>query len=161
MAARDLILVGAIIMIFGIGYLGSYYTVNTIYDKVLEVPSVNQSNATVTVMRASQDLTARMDYVIFGVFIGLVLGVIVLSWFVGAHPVFMFVYFLVWVVSIVFATIYNYVWDEFASAAIFSSSVGAFPITNHIMQNIPLYMGVIGFISIIVIFAKPRFENEW
>jgi len=68
---------------------------------------------------------------------------------------FMFVYFIVVVFSVFTSTILSNVWELMTGASVFGVTLGSFPLSNHLMLLLPYYIGVVGFIGIVVMFAKP------
>jgi hypothetical protein len=155
MASEDIILAGVIIFIFAIGFFVVYSVSGTVTTKMLGMTQINQSAAAVSALQGSQRVSNQMDYVVFGVFIALVLGVIITGWFVGGNPIFMGIYFLVSVIAVVLSTVLANTWETVSQASIFGSTITHFPITNNIMLNLPLYIGIIGFVGLVVMFAKP------
>lgn len=160
MAARDVILMGVIIFALGIGFFVFHYAFNTTVDQLVATSAINSSNATVTSLQGAQALTARLDYVIFGVFIGFILGIIITGWFVGGNPVYMFIYFLVVTLAVIVATVLSNVWEEVTSMVVFGTTIGEFPITNNLITNAPLYLAVVGILGMIVMFGKPFIQRE-
>ncbi len=65
------------------------------------------------------------------------------------------IYFLVMVIGVVLASVMSNVWETTSQASIFGSTITHFPITNNLMLYLPLYIGIIGFLGLIVMFAKP------
>jgi len=102
-----------------------------------------------------QNHVNKFDMVIFMVFMGLILGMIITSWFVAGHPMFMFIYFIVIVIGAIISMGLSNAWGSVSEASIFGSTISQFPITNHIMGLLPMYVVVIGFIGITIMFAKP------
>jgi len=160
MAAKDVILIGVIVFMFAISFFIVYSISNTVITTMLGISAINESEAAVEALQGSQAVTGRMDYVVFGVFIGLVLALIISGWFIAGNPIFMVIYFLVVVMGVVLSTVMSNVWETVSQASIFGTTVTAFPITNNLMMNLPLYLAVIGFLGIIVMFAKPYFSPQ-
>lgn len=155
MASEDVILAGVIIFIFAIGFFVVYNVTNTVTTKMIGMSQINESAAAVTALQGSQKVTNMMDYVVFGVFIALVLGIIITGWFIGGNPIFMGIYFLVMVIGVVLASVMSNVWETTSQSSIFGTTITHFPITNNLMLNLPLYIGIIGFLGLVVMFAKP------
>ena len=94
-STNDVILIGVLIFGFAIGFFTIYYISTTVTTQMLAIPTINQSSATVEVLQAQSKVTSKMDYIIFGVFIGLILALMISGWFVGGNPLFMAIYFLI------------------------------------------------------------------
>ena len=154
-SAKDIIFIAVILFTFAIGFFIVHYAANTMVTEMLAYEEINESEATVEAMGGVASVTARLDYVIFGVFMALILALIVAGYFVGGVPLFMFIYFIVIVLTVVISAVLSNVWETITTTTALSGSLSAFPITNHLMLNLPLYMSIIGFIGLIAMFAKP------
>ena len=159
MAAQDVVLVGVIIFALSLAFFASHFVVNTMYDSLLNNTVMNSSESVREVLQAGKASTNQMDYVIFGVFIALVLGIIISGWFIGGNTLFSVLYFFVWVIATFLSAIFSNTWQSISAASIFGSTVAAFPITNNIMTSLPIYVVVVGFLGIIAMFAKPYFQG--
>ena len=157
MAARDLVVIAMTLFGLGLAFFILHY-VGTIYtETMIAEPQINQTEQVVEAYDGLNKTLSRLDYLMLGVFIGLTLAYIITGWFIGGNPIFMFIYFLVTVVTTVVATIIANVWVDMTGAAEFGTTIAAFPITNHLLSNLPYYVAVLGFIGIVVMFAKPYF----
>ena len=96
----------------------------------------------------------------FGFFIALVLGLLITSWLIGANPLFMFVYFIIVTIGTLVSTILSNVWESITTDANLVGTLGVFPLTNHLLTNLPLYVAVVGVIGIIIMYAKPYMVGE-
>jgi hypothetical protein len=89
------------------------------------------------------------------IMIGLALSVVVSSWFIQAHPVFLIFYFLILVIGVIVSMGLSNAWDTFSTNPTLSSSLSAFPITNNILSYLPHYVAAMGMLAMVVLFAKP------
>lgn len=159
-STNDVILIGVLIFTFGMAFMAVYFISSTVTTQMLSIPAINQSEATVEVLQAQSKVTSRMDYIIFGLFIGLVLGMLISGWFVGGNPIFMAIYFIVGVIGVAAGAVLANVWESFSQSAIFGSTVSNFPLTNTILLNLPLYTAILVFLGMVVMFAKPFLTGE-
>ena len=155
-SVRDIILIGVVITILGFAFFSTHKIFNDAYTKLIGIEAFNQSQEAVDAVQGSLDITNRMDYVIFGVFIAMTLAIIISGWFIAGNPVFSFIYFLLVVIGVVVGSILANTWETATQKAVFGTTITHFPITNNIMLNLPIYIAVIGFIGMIVVFAKPQ-----
>jgi len=160
MSAADVLMIGVLIFAFGLGFFVVNYMMDNVVDDMVGMSQINSSNATVTALESVKDTAARMDYVVFGLFIGLVLGLIVTSWFIGGNPMFMFIYFIVWVIAVVITTVLANTWETVTDMVIFGTTITDFPLTNNLMLYLPIYIAVVGFIGFVIMFAKPYMQGE-
>lgn len=154
-SAVDVILIGALLFAFGLGFFFLHYTVNQVITQIVANPVVSSSPAAVAGFQASQTVAARLDYFVLAILIGLILGVIVTSWYIEAHPVFVAFYFIILVVGVVVGAGLSNAWETFSTKAAFSGSLLAFPITNNVLTYLPYYVAAIGVLAMVVLFAKP------
>lgn len=150
---HDIFFVIVFLFIFAIGFVVAYYTYDTVVDNMQDNPIINASSPTMEVLESGRYVSDKLDYMLFVIFIGLLLGMIISGWFVGAVPLFAFIYFLFIVVSVVLAMVFSYVWDQIG-IGVLSSATSQFTIMNHIFNHFGLYIGMTGFIGLIVMFAK-------
>lgn len=160
MAVRDIMLIAALIFSFAIGFFIIHFVMGVTVEQMVANPVINESENAVTAISGITVVTGRLDYIVFGLFIGLILGLIVTGWFIGGNPIFMFAYFIVVVITVVCSTILSNVWEEVTQSSIFGVTVASFPISNNLLLNLPLYMSVIGIIGMVVMFAKPYIEGQ-
>jgi hypothetical protein len=93
------------------------------------------------------------------VFIALSLALLITGWFVGGNPLFMFVYFIVVVLATVAAGVLAWFWEQFSQASVLAASLASFPITDHLVSNLHIYIAVLGVVGMVVMFAKPSFSE--
>jgi hypothetical protein len=139
----------------GIGFLVLNYAMNTMTNSIIAVPAVNASSHAVDAFQTVKVTVDKLDYMIFMAFIGLALALIITGWFIGSHPMFMIIYFIANVVIVAVSALLANIWETVATSTTFTLTAGKFPITNELLTHLPIYMAVIGFIGIIVMFAKP------
>ena len=136
------------------------YTYSSVVDKIKLNPKINSSQVTINAFEDTKNLTSRYDYVSVAILLGFTLGIIISGWLVGGHPIFSVMYFIFLIVIVIASNIFAYVWNTIATKPMFITTVAAkFPVSNHILNNFPVYITVIGFIGMIVMFAKPRSEQ--
>jgi len=159
-SARDVILIVILVFAFSIGLFATHYMINESIDQILNNTEINSSSTTVDVFQSGKEVTQRFDYVVFGLFIGLVLALIVTGWFVGGNPIFMFIYFMIVTIATTISAVLANAWESFSQASVFGTNVTNFPITNHLLSYLPIYAAIIGLLGLIVMFAKPFMSQE-
>jgi len=153
--ARDIILFAVIIVAFALGFFVIHFAFSGILNTLITTPEINQTEGAVQSLQGSQLVLAKLDYITLAVMFGLVLAIMITGWFIGTNPIFMVIYFvatsLITFLSIFFANI----WETITQNASFGTTITSFPITNHILLNLPIYVAIVGFIGLVVMFAKP------
>lgn len=92
------------------------------------------------------------------IFFGLLLGLFVSAFFVRSHPVFIPIYLIFGVTSVIVAVALGNAWGAINDLTIFSSTVNlnaGTRIIGLIMNNIVKIQVISFFISLIILFAKP------
>lgn len=156
MAAQDVILVAVILFTLTTGGFITFFAANTVVDKMVNITAINHTDAAVDALQSTKTASNRIDYLTLALFIGLTLGIIITGFLIGGHPIFMAIYFIVVVIGVVLSAVLSNVWESFTGASIFGNTITSFPISNHLLSNLPLYVAVVGIIGIIVMFAKPQ-----
>lgn len=146
-----------IIMLFFIGvvcFIG-YFTFNEVSDRMISSPAINETTQAVDSLNAMKSNSRLFDYFGLAVFLGMSLAIIITSWFIGGHPLFIAVFFLVMVGLVVGAMVLSNVWETLTQTATFGYLSSPLPITNHLITYLPIYMVVVGFLGMIAMFGKP------
>lgn len=157
-SAQDVLLIGVLLFAFGIGFLVLHFVGTQIYDGLLANSQIQLSDATVDVFTAAKTQLAKLDLFFLAVFIGLVLALIITSWFISTNPLFMSLYVIIIIIGVVVSMGLSNAWESASQRPIFVSSLSAIPVTNHVMSYLPYYIAVVGMIGCIVLFAKPGFR---
>lgn len=161
MAARDVIVISILLFAVAALFFTIKFASDTAIDKIVSIPAINQSEKTVEAFQgAKTNVNARLDYLFLGLFIGFFIAIIITGWFIGANPIFMFIYFIVTVLGVTFSTVMSNAWQQITTASVFGSAISAFPIANHILSYFPLYIAVMAFVGITVMYAKPYIAGE-
>jgi len=160
MAVRDVVMVSVIVLALGMVLFASFFITRSAIDTMVSIPSIAGDNTTVQILQDTKDLTDRFDYVVFGVFIGLVLAILITSWFIPSNPIFAAIYFIVVVIGVVLAVPMANVWEDMTTSVIFGTTINSFPMANNLISNMPLYIAIIGFLGIVIMFAKPNIAGQ-
>lgn len=158
MAADDVVKIMVVVFALGLAFLATHFMINESVDRMLNVSAFNESAGSKAALEDTQGLMERLDWVVFAIFMGLVLGLMITSWLVAGNPIFMFFYFLVLVIVVVVSAPVSNVWETVSSTGVLAASASSFPVTNHLLGNLPWYVAVVGFVGVVVMFAKPRGE---
>lgn len=157
-SAQDVLLIGVLLFAFGIGFLILHMVGTQIYDGLLANSQIQTSTATIEVLNAAKAQLAKLDLFFLAVFIGLVLALIITSWFISTNPLFMSLYVVIIIIAVVVSMGLSNAWEAASQRPAFVTSLAAVPITNHVLSYLPYYIAVVGMIGCIVLFAKPSFQ---
>jgi len=117
---------------------------------------LNDSAQVSASLTSANNAVFKSDYIFLGVFVAFILGVIITGWFIGGNPIFMFIYFILIVAAVIVGAFLSNFWETMTTASVFGTTVSNLPIMNHIMLFLPFYLAAIGFMAILVMFAKPQ-----
>lgn len=158
-SARDVMFAGVIIFIIALGFFALNFAFNTLFDGLINSP-LNESSQGATAMQQTLDILNKMDYLVIGLFFALSIGVFITGWFIGGQPIFMIIYFLIVSVITLVCGIFANIWVTISSASVWATTLARFPMTNHLLTNLHIYIAVVGVIGMIVMFAKPYMSQE-
>ena len=162
MAAKDVVVIGIVLFMLALAFFVLRFTSTTIVTNMLSVSAINASgNATIQAFQSMNTVTQRSDY-LFGVFLfGLFLSMIITAWFIAGNPLFMFIYFLVIVLGVIFSTIFSNIFQTVVAQAIFGTTINSLPLINNVMNYLPYYVAITGFIGLVIMFGKPQWGGGY
>ena len=156
MTARDVVVVAVLLFISAIFlFIGNYLT-NTLMDRALTHPEMNSSQGAVDSYNSVKTQANRLDYVYLAYFIGLIIGILITGWLIGGNPIFMFFYVIILIMGVIVSPILSNAYQSFIETPTLTGTVANFPITTFIMQNLPIFIAIIGMLGLLVMFAKPN-----
>jgi len=153
--ARDVVLIGVLIFVLATALFTTFFMSKAVFSSMLDVSQINNSAPARSVLVATDNLSSQFDYLVFALFIGLFLAMIVSSFLVGGNMIFAFIYFIIVSIGVVLSTVLNKVWVDLTYNAVFGNTIQSFPISNYIITHLPVFTAVAGMIGLIVMFAKP------
>lgn len=159
MAAEDVLTIAVVFFVSAVVLFTILYVGDTTYDKLIVAPHIVNDTYSIKGFAGIDTVNRQLDYVLLALFIGMVIGLIISSYFVGGHPIFAIVYMIVIVISVILSAVLANVWESVTAFSKFAATLSVLPITNHIILNLPLYMAAVGFIGLVVMFAKPYSEG--
>ncbi len=119
-----------------------------------DVPEVNQSfEATINV---AQGTLSAIWYIVFG---GLLLALLVTSWYMPTHPVMVPIFIILLVIAVIIGVAMSNAYEQFYAVPQLSDTADTQGSINFMMSNLPYIALVVGVIGLIVTFAKPGGET--
>lgn len=153
---KYILAIGGILFALGIGSFITYFVTQQVVDQLVAIPVINESTEAVTAFNQMKTTQARTDYLLFAVFIGLTLFMIITGYISGTNPIFAAVYFIILVIAVVISPILSNIWEDVSTASVFGTTVSNFPISNHILLNLPIYITVVGIIAFVAMFVRSQ-----
>lgn len=154
-----IIVVAMTIFALGIAFFATHYMLNYSVDAITNTSQVNESQKAIESFNTIPTLTNKLDYVIFGIFMGMLLALIITSYFISGHAIFMAVYFIAIVLGIILSAILANTWETVTQMSIFGTTILNFPLTNNLVMYMPLYLGIVGIVAMFIMFGKPFMRN--
>ena len=151
----DVLLIAIFLFGFGVSFLMIHHAINITADQMLNNTQINDSTDFVRVMNETKDRTDRLDYIVFAVFMAFIIALIVASFLVPAQPIFMFIFLIVDMIIVAMSAVLSYVWNDISTRSTFISSITSFPITDHLLSNLPIYITIAALLSLALTYAKP------
>lgn len=131
------------------------YVANEVSDRLLET-SLNDSDNARGALESTRNLTAKFDALWLFIFIALLIGVLISSFMIHAHPIFIPVYIILFGFAVVVGVIMNNIYLEFIENATLSAVAATHTFMNTIINNYVLVIIGVGILSMIIMFARPR-----
>ncbi len=132
------------------------------FDVVTEINNEiqNDSSMTETAKNVTQAVTTQYPSFTDGVF-GLALGLLfigglIAGYFSDSNPTWFIIYLVVIIFLMVASGLISNTWDEFTEDSTFTGFESSFPITDWVMDNFLLVMGVMLISGLIAVFMKNR-----
>lgn len=154
----DAILFTILLFVVSVGLLVVFIS----YDALDEALSSNDQISNSTAERFSEgaaEFPSTWDFVFLTAFIGVVIGVLVISYLLATQPVFFFVFMFVVVVlgglAGFIANSFDQIILDLEEGTGLALSSG-FPIMNFIMSNYLMFIVVMVMLMLIVFYAKPN-----
>lgn len=154
-SAQDLIVISGVLLTMGIFLFIVMFATRSIVTEIVAIPAVNTSEEAMETWDSVSTTTNRYDQLFLGLFIAFFITVIIVGWFVGGEPLFMVIYFIANIIAVIASMVFSNVWYNISQASVFGTTVSNLPMMDHILQNLPLYITIMGIIGIVVMFTKP------
>jgi hypothetical protein len=90
----------------------------------------------------------------FLLFVGLIASVMISSFLVRTHPIFLFLYILFLGVTVFLGTYLGNMYETISETTIFAGTLASQNLINLVMENIVVIVIAVGALSMVIIFAK-------
>lgn len=154
-SAQDLIVISGVLLSLGIFLFIVMFAAKSVINQLVDIPAVNTSTQAMETWESVSTTTNRFDQLFLGVFIAFFIIVIIVGWLIGGEPLFMVIYFLANILAVIASMILSNVWYNMTQASVFGITIDSLPITDHILQHLPIYITIMGITGIVVMFSKP------
>ena len=154
----DIMTVGFWLLVIGIGIVFIMFMIFQIVPALKNTVLGDDPNADAALDSLNTYGSLALPGTFLIIFFALLLGVLVSSFFIRTHPIFIPVYILFAIISIIVAVALGNVWGNLKDVEDFQSVLDTNTITNIIdviMSNLVLVTLIVFILTLIVIFAKP------
>jgi len=146
------------IFFFAVGIILIVYVFLQIFQPIQNTVLSSMPEANATINAAITYTSNAIPSTMLIIFFGLLLGLFVSAFLVRSHPVFIPLYLIFGVTSVLIAVALGNAWGTITDLSIFSDTVNlnsGTRIIGLIMNNIVKIQVIAFFISLIILFAKP------
>lgn len=149
----DMLIIVISIFFLAVIFLTYWYFTTTTATAFRGTPIyTNETSAGVQALQDLGDKGSSQGFVM--IFAALFLGLIISSFMVNVHPVFLFLYIIMLSVSIIVAIFLGNAYGLMVSQTPFDQAAIANPVIDAVMRNIVRITLAVGALSMIVVFAK-------
>ena len=136
------------------------YTIPKVTDEMAKT-ELNNTAEIRQVLNESDRTIDKLDPVFLIIFTGLAIGILISSFMIKSHPIFIPVYIFLIAFAIIVAVIMNNVYVEFATNSALNSTItNKMTYSDTIMNHLPIVFAGIGILSMIIIFARAGGEQR-
>jgi len=101
----------------------------------------------------------NMDWIFLVAYFGLHIGIIILAYMLRSHPVVYIAGIFIIIILIMISAPLSNVWNEVLTESVFSSTVSKVSKTSFIMDRLPLFECIFGFITLLAFAAFAKSEQ--
>lgn len=141
------------VFVFGIMMLVLLYVVPSISNGLRGV-GLNNTVAMDNAIDSLDNFVSIINYGTFFVMVGLLMSILITSFLVRSHPVFLILYVLFAPLSIILAVYLGNAYNTLATNAAFTAIYSSASMINLFFENLVKITLVANFLSIIIVFSK-------
>ena len=120
----------------------------------LKSAGLNNTQAGSDAVAGIDNLTSVINYGYLMLFVGLMLSVLISSFFIRSHPIFMFLYIFFLAISIMLSIYLGNAYYSLEQSPIFATMISQATFLHLVMSHIAEISLAVGALSIIIVFAK-------
>jgi len=136
------------------GYIG--HEINTAMKEQLNSSSAEVNAAFDASINVSTQTLSALWFIMFG---GLLLGLLITAWYMPTNPIFVPVFIILLVVAIIVGVAMSNAYEQLYANEILEDIAETQSSINFVMSKLPYMALIVGIISLIVTFAKPKSEG--
>jgi len=152
----DMIYIVVIIFIFAVSIILSYFVLTEFGTQLNATGNMFNTTVAMEIVSGGQAGLRTFDYVFFIITMFLGIGVIILGFNVGSHPIFFVVTLILLVVCLMLGAILSNIFQEIISTSLLTPTANLMTNVTLVMQNLPVIILSISVVLIIVIYSRSR-----
>jgi len=152
----DLPFVIVAVFLLVIVVLFSNVMLDSFQNETAEFVTPNNNTFNQSMINSGQAALDTFDYSIIFLIIGLGLFVIISSFFIKTHPIFVVFAIILLIITVMISGIFTNTFVEFIDVEPLDVEINDYPLMYEVMINLPLIITAIGIITMIALFAKGR-----
>lgn len=154
-AIDDLVTIMGVLLFFAILVLVGFKFTSELKDKFAEGDIIN-AEGQAAVNQINDLYPTVVDNSFLFLMVGLLIVAIILAMLVAVHPVFFVLYFIFLIIVIFVGGVISNIYQEAAATAALAEIANQMTYMSHIMQFLPIIVGVFGFILAVVLYRSSR-----
>lgn len=155
---QDLIMLVVFVVGFAMTGVIAYKFIGEFTENVADTGTFSD-DAITTMNETGERMPMVFDGGLLVVFVLATLIMLISAWFVDVHPAIFIMAFIIVVAIIISAGVMSNAYEEFIQQDILINASAEFPMTNFMINNLPVIILIVGVALVIVLFAKFRFAQ--
>lgn len=151
---ESLLVFAVIMVILAIFILIIAKVIPSITDE-LRKTEINNSAEARTALNWSDKIVGRLDTVFMIFFVGLIMGILISSYFISTNKIFIPIYIILFGFTIIIGVILNNMYEAFKTSSDLITTSVTYPMMNVIISNYVIVLIAVGVLSMILMFGKP------
>jgi len=152
MTVMDIIYVSLFIFALALAGLLILTISSAVYPLLINSTIGDNPTANATMTEAQEFAESKIDYVVSGVIMILLLGILVFAYLSTANLIFTAIYVILLIMSGILAGVLQFAWEKITDGATLAGALAQMPITNFILSNLVLIMVGVGAIALILMY---------
>jgi len=150
----DMMVFLIVLFILAVGLVIIVYTISAMTDG-LNVAGLNETTQTSEAIDGLDNFgTIVLQRGFLLLFVGLIISVMITSFFANTHPIWLFLYVIMLGLTIFIGIYLGSAFEEMQEVDILTDVISNQPMISFVMNNILIIITAVGVLSLIIVFAK-------
>lgn len=150
----DILIFLVLMFVLSIGFFIIAFVVPQITDGLSEAGLNGTTEGAFAISSLSDFGTVTIQRGFFLLFVGLIIGTMVSSFFARTHPIFLFLYIFMLGITVFVGIYLGRAYNQFSETPVFADTLASQGLINIVMSNIITIIIAVGALSMIIVFAK-------